>query len=103
MLRSLRPSIVVAVALVGVPVWIAAQQAQPPAQQPAAPQRGGGGGGGNFNPDGSLRPSGRNSNLFTQGAYTEYALLEPGSASFRIRYIFENARAGTTEMTNDTR
>jgi hypothetical protein len=100
------PYVVLAALVVAAPVWIGAQQAQPPAQQPATPPRAGGGGGqqsGNYNPDGSLRPSGRNGNLFTQGAYTEYALLEPGSSSFRIRYIFENARAGTTEMTNDTR
>jgi len=43
----------------------------------------GGRGGGQFpggtNPDGSLRPSAPVSRLFTQDAYTEYALLEPGS------------------------
>jgi hypothetical protein len=82
--RSRRLSIVVAVALAAVPVWLVAQRSK-------------------FNDDDSLRPSGRNSSLFTQGAYTEYALLEPGSASFRIRYIFENARAGATEMENATR
>jgi len=41
--------------------------------------------------------------LFSQDAYTEYAILEPGSESFRIRYIFESNRAGATEMTNATR
>ena len=58
---------------------------------------------GGTNPDGSLRPSQPVSRLFTQDAYTEYAILEPGSESFRIRYLFENARAGTTEMVNATR
>jgi hypothetical protein len=72
-----------------------------------AAQRGGGGGGGQFpggtNPDGSLRPSRPVTALFTQDAYTEYAILEPGSESFRIRYIFETSRAGATEMVNATR
>src|SRR4030095_5929531 len=49
---------------------------------------------GGTNPDGSLRPSRPVTNLFTQDAYTEYAILEPGSESFRIRYIFETSRAG---------
>src|SRR3954469_701201 len=68
-------------------------------------QRAGGGGQfpGGTNPDGSLRPSPPVSRLFTQDAYTEYALLEPGSESFRIRYLFETTRAGATEMVNATR
>ena len=69
-------------------------------------QRGGGGGGqfpGGLNPDGSLRPSRPVTGLFTQEAYTEYAILEPGSESFRIRYLFETSRAGATEMVNATR
>ncbi len=73
----------------------------------AEQRAGGGGGGGQFpggtNPDGSLRPSAPVGSLFTQDAYTEYAILEPGSESFRIRYIFENSRAKTTEMVNATR
>jgi len=71
----------------------------------AAGQRGGGGGqfAGGLNPDGSLRPSAPVSRLFTQDAYTEYAILEPGSESFRIRYLFETTRAGATEMVNATR
>ena len=69
-----------------------------------AAQRGGGGQfPGGTNPDGSLRPSRPVANLFTQDAYTEYAILEPGSESFRIRYLFETARAGATEMVNATR
>src|SRR5919201_1370372 len=58
---------------------------------------------GGTNPDGSLRPTPPVTRLFTQDAYTEYAILEPGSESFRIRYIFESTRAGATEMVNATR
>lgn len=58
---------------------------------------------GGLNPDGSLRPAAPVSRLFTQDAYTEYSILEPGSESFRIRYIFETTRAGATEMVNATR
>jgi hypothetical protein len=80
------------VALV-VPTWLVAQQ--------------GGRVGGRFpggtNPDGSLRPSAPLRSLFTQDAYTEYTLLEPGSESFRIRYLPEQTRAGATELVNATR
>ena len=58
---------------------------------------------GGENPDGSLRPSARLSRLFTQDSYTEYALLEPGSSKFRIRFFVENTRAGATELVNATR
>jgi hypothetical protein len=58
---------------------------------------------GGLNPDGSLRPSAPVSRYFSQDAYTEYAILEPGSESFRIRYLFETTRAGATEMVNATR
>src|SRR5436190_18594702 len=54
------------------------------------------------NPDGSLRPSRPVANLFTQDAYTEYALLEPGSDAFRITFLPE-ARPGATELVNATR
>jgi hypothetical protein len=66
-------------------------------------QRGGQQFPGGLNPDGSLRPSPALTRLFSQDAYTEYALLEPGSESFRIRYLFETTRAGATEMVNATR
>jgi hypothetical protein len=69
-------------------------------------QRAGGGGGqfpGGTNPDGSLRPSAPVSRLFTQDAYTDYALLEPGSESFRIMFLPEETRAGATELVNATR
>lgn len=58
---------------------------------------------GGENPDGSLRPSARLSRLFTQDSYTEYALLEPGSEQFRIRFLTEETRAGATELVNATR
>ena len=44
---------------------------------------------GGTNPDGSLRPTAPLTRLFTQDAYTEYAILEPGSAAFRIRFLPE--------------
>jgi hypothetical protein len=65
--------------------------------------RGGGQFPGGTNPDGSLRPSPPISRLFTQDAYTEYALLEPGSESFRITFLPEETRVGATELVNATR
>jgi len=58
---------------------------------------------GGANPDGSLRPTPPLTRLFTQDAYTEYAILEPGSESFRIRYLPEETRPGATELVNATR
>jgi hypothetical protein len=58
---------------------------------------------GGTNPDGSLRPTAPLARLFTQDAYTEYAILEPGSASFRIRFLTEETRPGATELVNATR
>jgi hypothetical protein len=66
-------------------------------------QRGGNPFPGGENDDGSLRPTGRLQRLFTQDSYTEYALLEPGSDAFRIRFFTEVARAGATELVNATR
>ena len=68
-----------------------------------AQQRGRGQFPGGLNPDGSLRPSALVSRLFTQDAYTEYSILEPGSEAFRIKYLPEVARAGATELVNATR
>src|SRR5215470_11981165 len=76
-----------------IPVWLGAQ-------------RGRGGDNpfpGGTNPDGSLRPTRPVTQLFTQDAYTEYAILEPGSESFRIRFLPEETRAGATELVNATR
>src|SRR5262245_35853153 len=58
---------------------------------------------GGTNPDGSLRPTSPLTRLFTQDAYTEYAILAPGSESFRIRFLPEEARTGATELVNATR
>jgi hypothetical protein len=58
---------------------------------------------GGTNPDGSLRPTAPVSRLFSQDAYTEYSILEPGSESFRIKYLPEETRAGATELVNATR
>ncbi len=58
---------------------------------------------GGTNPDGSLRPTAPLTRLFTQDAYTEYAILEPGSESFRIRFLPEETRVGATELVNATR
>lgn len=58
---------------------------------------------GGTNPDGSLRPSGPVRNLFSQESYTEYEILEPGSESFRIRFLTETTRVGATEIVNATR
>src|SRR5690348_12590008 len=55
---------------------------------------------GGTNPDGSLRPTAPLTRLFTQDAYTEYSLLEPGSAAFRIRFLTEETRPGATELVN---
>jgi hypothetical protein len=68
-----------------------------------AAQRGGGQFPGGFAPDGSLRPSRPVERLFTQDAYTEYSILEPGSEAFRIRYLPETTRVGATELVNPTR
>jgi hypothetical protein len=57
----------------------------------------------NFNADGSLKPGRPVTAYFSQDAYTEYALLEPGSESFRIRYFTEERRPGATELVNATR
>src|SRR5262245_6794179 len=58
---------------------------------------------GGTNADGSLRPTAPLTRLFTQDAYTEYAILAPGSESFRIRFLPEETRAGATELVNATR
>jgi hypothetical protein len=77
--------------VLAVPAWNVAQRGGP------SPFPGG------ENPDGSLRPTSRLQRLFTQDAYTEYALLEPGSEQFRIRFLTEETRAGATELVNATR
>jgi len=58
---------------------------------------------GGANPDGSLRPTPPVSRLFSQDAYTEYSILDPGTEAFRIRFLPEETRAGATELVNATR
>jgi len=58
---------------------------------------------GGANPDGSLRPTPPLTRLFTQDAYTEYSILEPGSEAFRIKFLPEETRMGATELVNATR
>jgi hypothetical protein len=80
------------VVIVAAPAWIVAQQRGGNNPFP-----------GGTNADGSLRPTAPVTRLFTQDAYTEYALLEPGSEQFRIRFLPEETRAGATELVNATR
>jgi hypothetical protein len=91
MRRTVAP-IAVLTTFLAASTWIAARQG-----------RGGGQFPGGMNPDGSLRPTAPVSRLFTQDAYTEYAILEPGSQQFRIRFLPEETRAGATELVNATR
>jgi hypothetical protein len=58
---------------------------------------------GGTNPDGSLRPTPPVTRLWSQDAYTEYAILAPGSESFRIKFLPEETRVGSTELVNATR
>src|SRR5262245_7137450 len=58
---------------------------------------------GGTNPDGSLRPSPPITRLFQQDAYTEYAILSPGTGQFRVMFMPEETRAGATELVNATR
>ena len=80
------------VAILFAPAWMLAQQRGGNNPFP-----------GGTNADGSLRPSAPVTRLFTQDAYTEYALLEPGSEQFRIRFLPEETRVGATELVNATR
>jgi hypothetical protein len=89
---SNRFRIALIVAAVAVPILLAAQRR---GEQTPFP--------GGANPDGSLRPAPPLTRLFTQDAYTEYAILAPGSDQFRIQFIPEETRAGATELVNATR
>jgi hypothetical protein len=75
-----------------IPAWLAAQRGRGDNPFP-----------GGANPDGSLRPTPPVTRLFTQDAYTEYAILGPGSESFRIKFLPEETRVGATELVNATR
>src|SRR5439155_23290701 len=89
---SSRFRIALIVSAVAVPLLLAAQRR---GEQTPFP--------GGTNPDGSLTPAPPLTRLFTQDAYTEYAILAPGSDQFRIQFIPEETRAGATELVNATR
>jgi hypothetical protein len=80
------------VSVLAIPVLLAAQRR---GEQNPFP--------GGTNPDGSLRPAPPLTRLFTQDAYTEYAILAPGSEQFRIQFIPEETRVGATVLVNATR
>jgi len=88
----LRSACLVVCGLAIVPAIVAAQRRGGPDPFP-----------GGTNPDGSLRPTPPVTRLFTQDAYTEYAILAPGSEAFRIRFLPEETRVGATELVNATR
>ena len=77
-----------------VPPWMTAQSGRDRGTSPFP---------GGTNPDGSLRPTPPVTHLFTQDAYTEYAILAPGSEQFRIRFLPEETKPGATELVNATR
>ncbi|TAK16375.1 MAG: hypothetical protein EPO35_05475 [Acidobacteria bacterium] len=87
------PSALVAVAVVSLSAAVLAQGTGAPQ---GAIQFGG------TNPDGSLRPARAVTRLFSQDAYTQYEILEPGSEAFRITFLPE-VGPGATELTNATR
>jgi len=90
--RLLRTPVLSLMLIAAVPAWTLAQRGGANSPFP-----------GGENPDGSLKPSGRLQRLFSQDAYTEYLLLEPGSEQFRIRFLTEETRPGSTELVNATR
>lgn len=92
MFKARRLLAVAAALVAAVPVLVVAQRGRGDNPFP-----------GGTNSDGSLRPTPPLSRLFTQDAYTEYAILEPGSESFRIRFLPEETRAGAIELVNATR
>jgi hypothetical protein len=110
MSHSLRLAAVVAVV---VPVWLSGQgQGQGQGQRQGQAQgqaegrgqgQGRGGGRVSIPSQEEVGPAAALRNLFTQDAYTEYQILEPGSESFRIKYLPEVGRAGATELINATR
>jgi hypothetical protein len=85
-----------------VPVWLVAGQDRGQGQGQAAGQ-GRGGGRAVMPSQEDIGPAQPVRSLFTQEAYTEYQILEPGSESFRIKFLPEQNRAGATELVNATR
>ena len=104
---TLAGRLIVRVALVvtmGVPVLLGAQAGQSGQAAGAGQGRQGAGGGGRGAPSQEeLGPAQPVRSLFTQEAYTLYQILEPGSESFRIKFLPEVARVGATELVNATR
>lgn len=97
-MRSHRGGVVLALALAAAAgVLIHAQRGGGAAPQGAAFP------GGRMAEDGSLLAAGPSTALFSQEAYTEYALLAPGTAQFAITYFLESTRAGATTIQNATR
>ena len=93
-MRISRARTVLAIALAaGIPALLVAQQRG----------RGDNPFSGGTNPDGSLRPTPPLTRLFTQDAYTEYEILNPGSEEFRIKFLPEETKVGATELVNATR
>lgn len=100
----------VAGVLLACSVFVFAQGQGAPAQgqgargqgQGAAPQ-GTNFPGGVMNADGELVAARPSSTLFSQEAYTQYEILEPGSEQFAITYLLENAVVGATTISNPTR
>jgi hypothetical protein len=107
--RLLLHGVIAAASVAAVTVVLSAQGA---ATAPPSGRAGGGQGRGaadasgiqygGTNPDGSLRPARPVTRLFSQDAYTQYEILEPGSEAFRIKFLPE-AGPGATELTNATR
>jgi hypothetical protein len=105
-----KPNLLGRVALIGVlacgPVLLSGQgqgQRQGQGQGRGGAQGGTSFPGGRMSDDGALLPAGPSTALFSQEAYTQYEILEPGSEAFAITYLLESARAGATEITNATR
>lgn len=90
-------SVALLASLVATPIWLLAHGQAQGRGRGENPFPGG------TNPDGSLRPTRPVTSLFTQDAYTEYEILEPGSEAFRIRFLTETSRPGATEIVNATR
>jgi len=59
--------------------------------------------GGRMSVDGELMAAGPSASLFSQEAYTQYEILEPGTEQFAITYFLESTRAGATTISNATR
>ena len=99
----------VAALLLACSVFVFAQGQGAPAQgqgsgrgQGAAPQ-GTAFPGGRMSADGELLAAQPSSSLFSQEAYTQYEILEPGTEQFAITYLLENSTVGATTISNATR